>query len=387
MKNSPEIDLISLIERDLGPGKRSGRWIIHRCPFPGGHKHGDKNPSLRVTNGDGNRPPWWKCFACGKGGGAVRWLMEYHGMSYQDALQCLKLDKPAPDRPRPEPPIQKPDTPPSDVWQARAWQLIERAESVLWSDRGREVLAWLHARGLRDDAIRSARLGYLPVDFQENPESWGTPNDDREPLYFSRGLLIPGLSASKVWYLKIRPDHPRHGQKYKHTRGGKQALYHAETLTPDKPAVICEGELDAILLTQEAGDLANVVTLAGAESDLNLATWGLYLLRPSRFILALDMDEAGEKGAGKLSWLHNSQRLTIPALKAGDKDITDFHKSGGNLHSLIKNALHPETPIRITWHDGMPLATMRGQYTIKPDDSIEVFYYPEQLEICLDLTR
>lgn len=382
MKNTPEIDLISLIQRDLGQGKRSGRWIIYRCPFPG-HKHGDKNPSLRVTNGDASRPPWWKCFACGKGGGAVRWLMEYHGMSYQDALQCLKLDKPAPDRPRPEPPIQKPDSPPSEVWQARALQLIERAESVLWSDRGRDTLAWLHARGLKDDAIRSARLGYLPVDFQEKPEAWGSPNDETDPLYFSKGILIPGLSASKVWYLKIRPDHPRHGQKYKHTRGGKQALYHADILTEGKPAVICEGELDAILLTQEAGDLADVVTLAGAETDLNLATWGLYLLRPSAFILAFDMDEAGDKGADKLAWLHNSQRLTIPALKAGDKDLTDFHKSGGSLHSLIENALHPETPIRINWHEGMPV--IRGQWQRLEDERIQAVYTRDDLRVCLEV--
>ncbi|MFT3892986.1 MAG: hypothetical protein QM730_15250 [Anaerolineales bacterium] len=79
--------------------------------------------------------------------------------------------------------------------------------------------------------------------------------------------------------------------------------------------------------------------MASATGDLNLATWGLYLLRPSGFILAHDMDSAGEQGAEKLAWLHNSKRLQIPAIQPGDKDLTDFHRSGGSLHGLIESAL------------------------------------------------
>ncbi|MFT3892988.1 MAG: CHC2 zinc finger domain-containing protein [Anaerolineales bacterium] len=79
MNTSPVIDLIALIELDLGQGHKSGRWMFFHCPFPG-HKHGDRKPSLSVTNGDHSRPSWWKCWACDKGGGAVKWLMEYRGL-------------------------------------------------------------------------------------------------------------------------------------------------------------------------------------------------------------------------------------------------------------------------------------------------------------------
>lgn len=384
--SNSKTDLVTLIEMDLGQGRRSGRWTMFHCPFPE-HKRGDKKPSLAVTNGDGNRDAWWKCFACDRHGGSVKWLMEYRGMSYSDALSTLKLPQ-AEQKHRyiSEPTIQQPDTPPGEIWQARASLLIKRAEDALWGASGKEARTWLRARGLTDATIHKARLGYIPKDFSDRAEAWGKPGDDERPLYFHQGILIPGIIASKVWYLKVRPLHLQVDQKYKHVRGGRQALYLADTLKEDQPAVFCEGEFDALLLQQELRELASVVTLASATGDLNLATWGLYLLRPSSFILAHDMDPAGEKGSAKLAWLRDSQRLKIPALKPGDKDLTDFHKSGGNLYSLIENALRPDSaPIFVTWPVDAKPATIEKQYWRNPDNCIEAFYMPDQLELCLDI--
>ena len=345
MTANTSFDLIALIETDLGQGLKSGRWMLYHCPFPG-HKHGDQRPSLTVTNGDSNRPCFWKCWSCGRQGGAVKWVMEYRGVSYEDALRTLKMGTSDPNRSRQEPPVQSPDDPPTKKWQERAWTLIERAEDSLWNERGMDALDWLRARGLSDPTICAARMGYIPKNFTDAPEVWGTPNDNPRPFYFFEGILIPGIIGSTVWYLKMRPTHPHDGQKYKHVRGGKQALYLADTLTNGRPAVFCEGELDANLLGQEVRDLADVVTLASATSKLNLATWGLYLLRPSSFILAYDMDKAGEEAAAKLAWLHDAQRLHIPALREGDKDVSDYYKSGGNLHDLIEEALHLQLSTR-----------------------------------------
>jgi len=381
----PTTNLITLIETDLGQGRRSGRWTLFRCPFPG-HKHGDRKPSLAVTNGTGDRNAWWKCFACDRHGGSIKWLMEYRGLAYADALGVLKLPQFEQTHPYiAEPPIQPPDMPPGEIWQARANTLIKRAEDILWGEPGKEARTWLRARGLTDSTIHKARLGYIPRDFSDRAEVWGKPSDDERPLYFHQGILIPGIVASKVWYLKVRPLQLRTDQKYKHVRGGRQALYLAHALVEDQPAVFCEGEFDALLLQQEIRDLASVVTLASATGELNLATWGLYLLRPSGFLLAHDMDPAGEKGSAKLAWLRDSQRLKIPELRPGDKDLTDFHKSGGNLYSLIENALYPGAPIFVTWPVDAKPATIENQYWRNPDNRIEAFYTPEQLEECLDI--
>ena len=148
MNTFSNVDLISLIESDLGHGQKSGRWMRYHCPFPG-HKHGDRNPSLAVANGDQNRGPVWKCFACGKQGGPAKWVMEYRNLSYPDALRYLRIPlSPTTDQRRPEPPVQQPYPPPSEVWQERALRLIKHAEAALWSDHGKQALAWLQARGL-----------------------------------------------------------------------------------------------------------------------------------------------------------------------------------------------------------------------------------------------
>jgi len=387
MDKNANIDLIALIESDLGQGKKSGRWMLYHCPFPR-HKHGDKKPSLTVTNGDSTRPPFWKCWSCDKQSGAVKWLMEYRGMSYADALKALQL-KPDPNRTRQEPPIQQPDTPPCETWRARAMQLIERAQTALWDERGTATLAWLRARGLQDETIRVARLGYIPKDYTEKAKAWGNPNDDSRPLYFFEGVLVPGIILRKVWYLKMRPAHPRgHMPKYINIRGSKSsALYLADFIAKDQPTIFCEGEFDALLLKQEIKDLASVITLGAAGNNLNLATWGIYLLRPSAFILAYDIDHAGNGGANKLTWLHNAQRLTVPQLRPGDKDLTDFHKSGGNLCSLIENALHPEKQILITWPADIKPVTVDGKYEVTSDNRIAAHYFPDELNRCLEVMQ
>ena len=387
MNTITKFDLITLIENDLGQGHKSGRWMQFHCPFPG-HAHGDKKPSLSVTMGDGKRSPFWKCFTCGKRGDAITWLMEYRSLSYKDALRELEI-VPDPNYKKQDPPIQHPDNPPAEVWQARALQLIERAESALWDARGADVLAWLRSRGLQDETIRAARLGYIPKDYTEKPEAWGTPNEDPRPIYFFEGLLIPGLIASKVWYLKMRPSHPRGEMpKYINVRGGKScALYGADFITNGRPAIFCEGELDALLLKQEIKELASVITLGAASNDLNLATWGIYLLRPSSFVIAYDVDAAGKGGAAKLTWLHDAKRLHIPSLKQSDKDLTDFHKSGGNLYSLIESVLRYPAPIFVTWPEDMRPSTIRDQYWFMPGNRIEAFYLPAELDQCLEVMR
>lgn len=382
-----QTNLIMLIESHLGQGCRSGRWMMFHCPFPG-HKNGDRKPSLAVTNGDSNRGPLWKCFGCGRHGGAIKWLIEYQGTSYQEAVNILGASSANTSSRHPqEVPIQQPDVPPGDIWQNRAKILIERAMDALWASQGDTAKAWLHARGLSDETIRKARLGYIPKDFAERPGHWGKPGNDDRPLFFNRGILIPGIVGGKVWYLKIRPSSPTIDQKYKHVRGGRQALYMADSLTANRPAVFCEGEFDALLLYQEIQNLASVITLASATGELNLATWGLYLLRPSSFILAHDMDNAGENGAAKLHWLHDAQRLIIPRLQPGIKDLTDFHQAGGNLYSLIESVIHPEAPIYITWPADSHPSTIAGQYWRLADQRIEAYYMPNQLDLCLDITH
>ena len=60
--------------------KKRGVNFVGLCPF-----HNDKTPSFYVSPSKG----LCKCFACGKGGNAVHFVMQHEQMSYPDALRFL----------------------------------------------------------------------------------------------------------------------------------------------------------------------------------------------------------------------------------------------------------------------------------------------------------
>ena len=60
--------------------RKRGASYVGLCPF-----HDDKTPSFHVSPAKGV----CKCFACGKGGNAVHFIMEHEQMSYPEALRFL----------------------------------------------------------------------------------------------------------------------------------------------------------------------------------------------------------------------------------------------------------------------------------------------------------
>ncbi len=60
--------------------KKKGTNYTACCPF-----HNEKTPSFMVSPAKG----LYKCFGCGKGGGAVNFVMEHEKLSYPEALKWL----------------------------------------------------------------------------------------------------------------------------------------------------------------------------------------------------------------------------------------------------------------------------------------------------------
>lgn len=63
-------------------GYEPGRSGFLRCPF----HQGDRTASLKIYPGQGG----WHCFACGKGGSVIDFVMELFGLSFSQA--CLRLN-------------------------------------------------------------------------------------------------------------------------------------------------------------------------------------------------------------------------------------------------------------------------------------------------------
>jgi DNA primase len=72
---------ISLIIEQFVPLKRAGNGkFLGLCPF-----HNDSNPSMNVNPGMGI----YKCFACGAGGDAFRFVMEHEKMDFRSAVEFV----------------------------------------------------------------------------------------------------------------------------------------------------------------------------------------------------------------------------------------------------------------------------------------------------------
>ena len=145
------VDVVS----DFVSLKRAGANFKGLCPF-----HDDRTPSFMVSPAKN----YCKCFACGKGGSPVGFIMEHEQLSYPDALRWLAKKYGIAIKERELTEEEKASqTERESMFIVNEWangwfqqQLHETAE-------GRNVgLSYFRQRGFRDDIIRKFQLGFSP---------------------------------------------------------------------------------------------------------------------------------------------------------------------------------------------------------------------------------
>jgi DNA primase len=314
-------DLRLMVEADLGPARcRGGKALLWRCPFHNEHK----GYSLVVwANG-------WRCFgACGAQGDILDWLQRYRGLTFEEACRFLGAVDPGGRfiyRVRSERPKIPEAQPPAGEWQTAAWNVVVKAESVLWSPYGARALRYLHRRGLTDETILSARLGLIPG----RPWEWLRLGNLTAPC----GIAIPWFVGQELWAVKVRRAAGL--PKYTQIAGGSaQGLYNATALEGHETVLFVEGEFDALLAEQECGGLVGVATLGSAAASLN-PHWLPLLLHCKTILVAYDADEAGMKGAARLQAL--TKRARVIQVPWG-KDVTEFVLTGGSVTQWLNENL------------------------------------------------
>lgn len=319
-------DVRLLVEADLGPARsRGGKALLWRCPFH--HEH--KGCSLAVwENG-------WRCFgACGVSGDALDWLQKYRGLSFEEACAYLGAEKNHPSATcrvrRGRSPIPEAQ-PPAEAWQREARKVVDSAERVLWSEQGERAIQYLKRRGLTEETIWRARLGYIPGP----PWEWLKIGKLTVPC----GIVIPWLVGKELWAVKVRRAAGL--PKYTQIAGGSaHGLYNAANLEGHETVLFVEGEFDALLAEQECGGLVGVATLGSASGALN-PHWLPLLLHCKTILIAYDADEAGMKGAARLQALTARAR---PIKLPHGKDITEFFLRGGDIRQWVESQLDSQKP-------------------------------------------
>lgn len=193
------------------------------------------------------------------------------------------------------------DDPPCKKWMEAAHAFCQRAEKYLWTSAGESTREYLHSRGLKDETIKNAHIGYCPRWYKEELVIWGLSpeqlgREDDPMIKVPEGIVLPWFVNGDIWKVSIRrPD-----GNYFQVLGSSDALYNVDTLKPGSPAMLFEGEFDALSAQQEAGDLVACVA-TGSSVKGQTPRWVARLLLAQPLFLAFDKDDAGEKGAAE--WL------------------------------------------------------------------------------------
>jgi DNA primase len=304
--------------------RRTGNgWYAGPCPFCGG-------TDRFVVHDTGNG--WrWMCRVCGDGRyhDAIDFYERWQSVSFKQAVADLGGLPLAASTPATQAPAYSTHTP-ADLQDA-AREVIAQGIKALWADTGARARAWLNGRGLSDETLQRWQIGYVPGE----PSEWRGIAGLRVPC----GILIPGIVGGAVWYLKVRRAMGK--PKYLAVKSlAVPALFGADTLAGHTVAVMTEGEFDAMLLHQAAGDLCGVMTLGSQSAGLDVPTWAGYLLPIARLLVAYDVDTAGDTGAARVTRItKRAQRVAVPVLREGDKDVSDYWKHGGDLRAWVSGLI------------------------------------------------
>ena len=186
---------------------KRGVNYVGLCPF-----HDDTTPSFSVSPAKG----LCKCFACGKGGNAVHFIMEHEQIGFADALRYLAKKYNIPIKERELTEEEKVAQSERDALfvlnqYARDYFCNSLHESV----EGRSLgMAYLRSRGIRDDIIQKFQLGYCPK------SGHGLCDEALRKSYTRENLLKTGLCYEKedqslrdrFWGRVIFPVHTLSGK-------------------------------------------------------------------------------------------------------------------------------------------------------------------------------
>ena len=166
-------DIVELISEVVDLKKRGANYI-GLCPF-----HQEKTPSFTVSQ----EKSIYKCFGCGAKGNAISFMIDYHKMSYNEALKELarKAGIQIPEKREVKKAIEeisKRDL----VLNALNAASIYYAK-ILNSTAGNIAKAYFSKRGFSIDTINKFELGYAP-------DSWDAVLKELNKKGFNEQILL-----------------------------------------------------------------------------------------------------------------------------------------------------------------------------------------------------
>lgn len=334
--------------------KKSGINLKGLCPF-----HSEKTPSFMVNPERRS----FHCFGCGEGGDVFTFMMNFHRLTFPEALKDLAQ--------RYQITLPEENLSPADHAKAQKRQILheinEKAaiafhDQLLRSSDAEDARNYLQKRGINPEVIESFQLGYAPDSWDfiikklsssfslEDIKAAGLiVAKDRGGFYdrFRSRILFPifGLTGKTIGFGgRILGD----GQpKYLNTPetlvfDKSRTLFgiyqNKESVRKEQKCVIVEGNFD--LLSLVIHGINNVVAPLGtALTQSHVRTLKGYT---EEAILLFDGDTAGLKAAMRSVPIFLTEQLTskiavLPETHDPDTFVNEFGKEG--LLELLNNAM------------------------------------------------
>ena len=308
---------------------KAGRNFLGLCPF-----HGEKTPSFNVVEDK----QFYHCFGCGRSGDVFKFIEDYRGVSFMEAVQIVGEQAGIP--------VQS--LPPSQSRPQQAdgkqpfYEIHQEATKfyhaiLMTTKMGEEARQYLYDRGLDDEVLRHFQIGLAPAEgnylyqsvsgkFSENIladsglfhiSDMGTMYDafqDRImfPLSDDTGRVI--AFSGRLWREPAEGAKPQ--GKYKNSRSTllfnkSYELYHldkAKQVAKKKHELyLMEGFMD-VIAAYRAGIENAVASMGTALTQEHVAHLSKFT---KKVILAYDGDKAGRLATAKALEVLEKQEVEV----------------------------------------------------------------------------
>lgn len=382
----PRVDIVKLID-NYCKLKRSGSNYSCCCPF-----HKEKTPSFVVSPSRQT----FKCFGCGAQGSAIDFIEKYKNLNFVETIEELsrfagveiEYEQGGKERR-------------SDDRYLLYYELMDRAATFFTRElrNNDEALSYFKdKRGLSENTIVKARLGFAPNDYNYAKDKIARNEDEYKKL-LELGLQVDRFDEDKQKQL-VRPFFRNrvmfpifdikgriiafggrqlgdYGPKYLNTpetpifkkRRELFGLYECLKATRNRPekVVVVEGYMDAIALRQAGFDYV-VATLGTA---ITADHFNLLFRYTNQVICCFDGDEAGKKA----TW-HALQTVT-PVLVDANKEVRFINLPAGHdpdtlVRSKGKAAFEEQIEKSVSYPESIMLHESKLHRVSDPSDRIRL---------------
>ncbi|MDW8327488.1 MAG: toprim domain-containing protein [Anaerolineales bacterium] len=305
------IDLVSLMTSQGVRLLRNGNSWSGDCPM----RCRKERMSLVVFRTSAGAWRWICWENCARIRPRVRNVIDYvrlrDNASFFEAIKQLCINQDAP--------------PLNDNWRTAMKSIIRDAEKALWRhDDAKPALAYLHKRGLKNETICAAHLGYTSGNTVYRAGG--------EQIAIPRGIVIPHYVDNDIWRVTILLPR-KTAPKYQPIPHSANAPFWIDAPTPNRPVVLVENALDALAVWQAARDLATPVAM-GATGFCDMR-WLTRIATAQQLLLAFDSDQAGDT----LAELWQNLAPCAVRLQPYGADLADIPAGQDGIRLRINTAL------------------------------------------------